>query len=279
MSIVDQLLKGSIDIHVHHGPDPRLERRVDALDAVRQARDAGMRAIVLKSHAYPTTPLAQMASKCVEGIAVFGGICLDHEVGGLNPYALEASARIGAKVVWMPTFASAFDLKQENDSSGITILDDNGRLLPVVMDILEIVKRYNMVLATGHLSSDEVIALVEAASSGGIKKLVATHPLGGKYLYVPLEKHRWLAEKGVCIEHTFNVTMPTRRRDPKTIVEAVRTAGVEHCIISTDFGQDYNPAPAEGMRLAIATLLKSGLNEKEMEILVKVNPARLLDLE
>lgn len=279
MSAADRLLQGSTDIHVHHGPDPKLERRLDALESVRQARDAGMRAIVLKSHSYPTAPLAQMASRCIEGITVIGGICLNREVGGLNPYALEASARIGAKIVWMPTLTSAFDLKNKKESGGITILDENGRLLPVVMDILDIVKKYNMVLGTGHLSSVEVIALVETASGRGISKLVATHPLGGQYVYVPLDKHRWLVEKGVYMEHTFNVTMPTRRRDPKTIVDAVRTVGIEHCIISTDFGQDHNPAPAEGMRLAIATLLKSGLDEKEIETLVKVNPARLLDLD
>ena len=33
MSLADYLLNGSIDMHIHAGPDPRVERRVDALKA------------------------------------------------------------------------------------------------------------------------------------------------------------------------------------------------------------------------------------------------------
>ena len=46
------LMKGSIDIHIHIGPDPLRRRRVTAYEAAIQARDAGMRGIILKSHHY-----------------------------------------------------------------------------------------------------------------------------------------------------------------------------------------------------------------------------------
>ena len=97
MSLIDNLLQGSIDMHIHHGPDARVERRVDALQAALQAQEAGMRAIVLKSHEYPTTPLAYIVSQIVRNIAVLGSIALDLEVGGLNTHALEVSAKLGAK--------------------------------------------------------------------------------------------------------------------------------------------------------------------------------------
>ena len=47
-----------------------------------------------------------MVSKLVPEVNVFGSICLDYEVGGLNSYALEASAKLGARVVWMPTHSA-----------------------------------------------------------------------------------------------------------------------------------------------------------------------------
>ena len=43
-----RLLAGAIDIHVHSYPDSR-PRSLDALDAARQAKAHGMRAIVLKN--------------------------------------------------------------------------------------------------------------------------------------------------------------------------------------------------------------------------------------
>ncbi|MFC2005401.1 DUF6282 family protein [Chloroflexota bacterium] len=282
MSVIDELLQGSIDMHIHHGPDYRIERRVDALQAARQAQEAGMRAIVLKSHAYPTTPVAYTVNQVIQNIAVLGSIALDFEVGGLNTHALEASAKLGAKVVWMPTFSSANDMRKRNlDEEGITIFDSEGKLLPVVAEILDIVKSYQMVLATGHLSVSEAFALVDEASRRGLPKIVITHPLlDWLGAHLSLEEQCQMADKGAFIEHCFAITLPaTMRLDPNKIVEAVRAVGAERCIMSTDLGQAYNPAPAEGMRMMIGTMLKCGLTEKEMELMVKVNPAQLLDLD
>lgn len=46
-----------------------------------QARDMGMRGMVLKSHEYPTHPVAYTASQAVPDITLIGGIALDFEVG------------------------------------------------------------------------------------------------------------------------------------------------------------------------------------------------------
>ena len=280
MSAIEKLLQGSIDMHIHYGPDPTSERRSDALEGARQAQEAGMRAIVLKSHEYPTAPVAYTVSQVVPDITVLGSIALDLEVGGLNPDALKASAKMGAKVVWMPTMTSANDMKKKGLSGGITIVDDDGNLLPVLQELFTIVKEYQMVLATGHIAKAESFALVDAARKAGISKIVVTHPLLEK-LGAPLTitEQQQMAEKGAFIEHCFGITMPMERLDPMRIVEAVRAVGAERCIVSTDLGQAHNPAPAEGMRVAIATLLKCGLSAREVELMVKVNPAKLLGLD
>lgn len=280
MSVVEKLLQGSVDIHIHHAPDPRVERKSDALQVALAAKEAGMRAIVLKSHEYPTVPLAYTVSQMVPDIIIVGGICLNLECGGLNAYALEASAKMGAKVVWMPTFSAANHMRARGlVEEGITILDKKGKLLPVVNDILDIVKSYQMVLATGHISISEAIALVEEATQRGLSKIVLTHPLWMKVKTFTLEEQLWMVGKGVIIEHCFSHTLPLMDGlDPMKIVEAVRTVGVEHCILSTDLGQAFNPTPAQGMRMMIATMLELGLTEKEIEFISKINPAKLLDL-
>ncbi len=150
-----------------------------ALQIALQAKEVGMRGIVLKSHDYPTAPVAHTVNQVVHDNAVLGSISLDLEVGGLNTHALEASAKIGAKVVWMPTFTSANDMREtgRDEKEGITILDAEGKLLPSVKNILDIVKSYRMVLATGHISVAEAFALVDEARRKGLPKVVITHPL------------------------------------------------------------------------------------------------------
>ncbi|MFC1934608.1 DUF6282 family protein [Chloroflexota bacterium] len=246
-------------------------------------KEAGMRAIVLKSHAYPTAPLADIVSQVVPNITVFGSINLDFAVGGLNTHALEASAKLGAKIAWMPTMSSANDHKKTGLAEiGITIFDEEDKLLPVVAEILDIVKEHQMVLATGHISAPEAFALVDEARKKGITKIVTTHPLAeGVGAHLSLGEQQRMAEKGAFIEHCVAVTMPNspERLDPTKIVEAVRTVGAERCIMSTDVGTATNPIPVEAMRVGIALMLKFGLSEREIELLVKVNPAKLLDLD
>ena len=284
---IDQLLRGAIDMHLHHGPDTR-PRRVDALEAAKQAQQAGMRAIVLKSHNYPTVPLAILISQLVPGIKIFGSICLDYEIGGLNLLALETSAKMGARVVWMPTTSALNSRCKMNKlglqlkGEGFSILDSQGRMVPEITDILAVVKQYDMVLASGHLSPPETLSLVEEANKQGIIKIIITHPLDVEFMeQVPdLKELHTLTQMGALAEFSFVGLLPTEfSHSPAQTVEMIKALRPEHCILSTDLGQYSNPPPVEGMRMFIATLLKQGFAEKEIEIMVKVNPARLLDLD
>ena len=280
MSNVDRILEGALDIHVHVAPDPRVERRGSAIEVAQQARDMGMRGMVLKSHDYPTHPVAYTASQVVPEITLIGGIALDVEVGGLNPMAVESTAKIGGRVVWMPTFSARADRQHKGLSGGIYLLDDEGRLLPEVYAILEVVKSYDMVLATGHISTKESMALVSEARNLGIQRVVVTHGTTMSFWTgMTLEDMKTLASMGAFIEHCLHVMMPlTYRLTPRELVDTIMAIGTENCIISSDFGQDYHPMPAEGLRMGIATLLQAGMEEVEVGMLVKDNPSRLMGL-
>ncbi len=280
MSHADRILEGALDIHVHFAPDPRVERRGSAIEIAKQARDMGMRGLVLKSHDYPTHPVAYTVSEVVPGITLIGGIALDVEVGGLNPMAVESTARMGGRVVWMPTYSARADRQYKGLSGGISVLGDDKRLVPEVYAILELIKSHDMVLATGHLSTEESMTLVAEARNLGIQRIVVTHATTMSFLTgMTLEDMKTLAAMGAYIEHCLHVMMPlTYRMTPRELVETITAIGTEHCIISSDFGQDYHPMPAEGMRMGIATLLQAGLEEVEVGMLVKDNPSRLMGL-
>jgi hypothetical protein len=280
VSNADRLVEGAVDIHVHFAPDPKVERRGSAIEIAEQAAKMGMQALVLKSHEYPTQPVAYTVSQIVPDITLIGGIALDYEVGGLNPAAVEATANMGGRVVWMPTYSAQADRQHKGLSGGIFLLDDNGKLLPEVYAILEVVKAYDMVLATGHVSTRECMALVSEAKNLGINRVVVTHGTTSAFWTgMTPEDMKTMAGMGAYVEHCLHVMMPmTYRMPPQDLVEVIRTIGTENCIISTDFGQDFHPMPAEGLRMGIATLLKAGLDEVELGMLVKDNPARLLGL-
>jgi hypothetical protein len=287
MADIDTLLQGSIDMHLHHGPDI-IPRRLDALETARQAQLAGMRAIVLKHHYYPTEPLAIMVNQLVSDVKVLGSICLDYEVGGLNFHALEKSAKLGAKVVWMPTMSSANSrarmraLGLDLEGEGFSILNGKGQLVPQMGRILALVREYELVLASGHLSPAEIFTLVDEACKVGIQRLVITHAsdTGITDQALTLEDQQRLVQMGAFVEHTCVSLLPTESsRDPKERVNQIKAVGAEHCIMSTDLGQAKNPLPVEGMRMFIATMLHHGITPEEIELMVKVNPARLLDLD
>ena len=159
-----ELLRGAIDVHVHAAPDPYAQRRMAADALVARAVEAGMGGLVLKSHEYNTQPLAWLLDRQNESIRVYGGIALDHGVGGLNMEAVSVAMLIGTTMVWMPTFdAQAWrDARpggRHSPAPGITVLDEMGDLRHEVMAILDLIHEHDAVLATGHLSTPEVAVL------------------------------------------------------------------------------------------------------------------------
>jgi hypothetical protein len=229
-----------------------------------------------------------MVNQIVPEVKVFGSICLDYEVGGLNCYALESSAKLGARVVWMPTHSSKTSMLKSSrltgvvvDGNGLSILNAEHKLVPEMGRILSLIKEYDMVLASGHISSLETTVLAEEAMAMGITKFVVTHASTHSFEQsLNLEEQHRLGQMGVFIEYIYVGFLPNESRDdPQNLVKAIRNVGAEHCIISTDLGQYYNPSPAEGMRMFIALLIKNGITEHEIELMVKVNPAKLLGLD
>ena len=277
-----ELVAGAIDMHCHHGPDPHRARSVDAAEAVAEAEALGMAAIVLKSHAYPTGPIAILMQKTVKRLRVFGGICCDHEVGGLNPAAVEVALRTGARVVWMPTFSSVVDRRKLRlPGPGIPVIGERGRLVPAAEEILRLVREHDAVVATGHIELAEQFALVDAAHALGVKVLM-THAL--ETLVGPdhdLADVLALAERGAMIEFTYLTCIPggmAATEEPMTFARAMMAVGPERAVMSTDFGQDKSPHPADGMRLFIEEMLACGVPAAAIDLMARRNPARLLGL-
>src|SRR6266478_6171745 len=147
-----QTLNGVVDIHVHSDPDS-MPRSIDAIDAAKLCRSRGMRALLLKNHYEPTASLAYLVRKEVPGIELFGGIALNRTVGGVNPAAVEHMTRVKGgwgRVVWMPTFDAENQVRFDKANRPYASVSKNGLLLPEVNQVLALIARHKLTMATGH---------------------------------------------------------------------------------------------------------------------------------
>jgi hypothetical protein len=282
---IDQLVLDSTDLHVHCGPDAYTERRVDALQLALQACESGMKHVVIKSHQFCTAPLASMINKIVNEPILVGSLVLNASVGGLNPEAVRAASKEGAKIIWMPTISAKASIEarsgkkehgEKNKFPGISVINKDGILVPKIKEILEIIKAQDLVLATGHLSVPETIAIANESRGRHIKTIL-THPLTkGHGQSFTAEQAMELVKKGAFVEFCFNSCMPPMHMSPLEIVNHIKILGADHCLLTTDFGQSFNPTPTEGFRMMLSQMIRFGLSENELETIVKINPYHLL---
>jgi len=271
-------LSGVIDLHIHTQPDvqPRL---LDDIQAARQAKEAGMKAILIKSHVSLTSDRATIAEHVVGGIKVYGGLTLNQAVGGLNPDAVNAAIQMGARVIWMPTRSARHIYQRAGKEGGLSIFHEDSSIMPAVHIILEQIKQADIMLASGHLSIEETVALVRLAKSKNLQKIVITHPEAA-FIDMPVPVQQELSNPGVYFERCFVDT--TTLMHQTTTVEAIglhiRQVGVESTVLSTDLGQIGNPTPVEGMRAYLNSLMEFGFSKKEITLMASQNPAYLSGL-
>src|SRR5499425_2722408 len=191
-----EAIQGAYDLQVHVAPDV-IARRTDDIDLAKDFLARGLSGFVLKSHYIPTAERAKVVTRAVTGIVAYGAITLNHSVGGLNPVALEIAGRSGNKIVWMPTVDAANEtagrldgpndklpfwakIQREIAAAGITrppmtVLDGEGGINEDTRQCLELIAKYDMILATGHLGRHEIFPLVKEARRLGVKRIVITH--------------------------------------------------------------------------------------------------------
>jgi hypothetical protein len=275
-----QPLRGVVDVHVHCDPDS-MPRAFDALEAARSAREAGFRAIVLKNHFEPTASMAYLARTQAPGLEVFGGIVLNRTVGGINAAAVERMTRVKGgcgRIVWMPTFDAENQVRQSRESRPWVSVSRNGQLLVEVLEVLDVIASHKLVLATGHSSAEECLLLIREARKRGIERILVTHATLDP-IAMSAAQAREAATLGAYVEFVYNALIgPKKEVVLQQYAEAIRAAGPDHCVLSSDLGQAGNPEPAEGLPAFFGGLQAQGFSPAEIDRMAKENPARLLGL-
>ena len=271
----------AIDIHVHSLPDDRA-RSIDALDVAMLARQRGMRGLVLKNHYEPTAAWAFLVRKQIPGIEVFGGIDLNLTVGGINPAAVEHMTKVTGgfgRVVWMPTFDAENQVRYSKENRPFVSVSRNGELLPAVKDVIALVATHGLVLATGHSSAAEGLMLLREGKRQGVRHMVVTHAMNAPVIMTVAQMQE-AAKLGAFVEFVGgSLKDADALARMSRFTDAIRAIGPASCVLSSDLGQAGNPLPPDGFGEFLVALRDKGFSERELAVMAKENPARLLGLD
>lgn len=281
---MENRLEGIIDLHIHSAPDIR-QRKLDDLQLMRAAVERKVQAIVIKSHHVPTVDRATLVNKIKEeqypesDFQMFGGIALNRFVGGINPWAVETALKLGGKIVWMPTNIAENHCKKEGRGDYVVCVE-NGKVVPALNTVFDLIRDHDAVLATGHISPAECFTVTEAARKAGVKKIVITHP-EFHIVGMPLEdQKRIVKDYDVLLECVYAQPIGggVYKNNITGNIEAMKEIGCEHFIVSTDSGQTQNPEWFLSIAEYIDALYDAGFTKQEIDRMTKENPAAMLGI-
>lgn len=273
-----QLIRNSYDLHVHTWPDHDA-RSVSDIELLEDAEKLGMAGVLIKNHYEPTTGRAALAGKLhCGGTKIFGSIALNWPVGGVNPYAVESAARMGAKMVWLPTREAEASIRRSGLGNyrprpALRVTDSEGRPLPELLEVLEVARDYEVPVSTGHISMEESFIACRAGLDLGVR-MVLSHP---EYDHTPVsvsDQQRFV-EMGVLIEKDW-VDIALGMATVESVAGSIRALGARHIYLATDRGQAGGERPAEGMVRFVCGLLRCGIAPDDIVTMIRTNPRSVL---
>lgn len=277
--LTDPALTGAIDLHAHFGPDS-YARQWDAFEVVKLAKERGMRGVVLKNHWTESAGLAWLIRKYgTQGIEVFGSVTLDTPVGGVNPMAVRYMADVEGtwgRIVWMPTHDSEHEVDYNKETRTKAVVSRNGKLIPEVFEVLDLIKERNLTLATGHVTPEEALMIMAEAKKRGITKIIVTHPmLGPQFTDMSLPQMQEAVKLGGAIE----ITAGTLTGQGKArAFDVIKTLGTQNVFVASDSGLVGTPNHPDALAMAAKSLRAAGFSELDLNKMFKQTPARLVGL-
>ncbi len=293
---ISKLLVGAIDMHCHSGPSV-MPRDFNHIDALTEVAEAGFCGMLIKDHYYSATPITELLNQTHGhlGVRLFSGVPTNNATGGFNKHAVDHGIALGAKLVWMPTFAAKnhveADAKRKKDfphtikpllaPDPLTPIDANGQVKDEVKVILDMIAQHDVILSGGHLHIREIFPVFEEAIKRGVKRLLVNHPTF--IIEASHEDIRQLVAMGSYIEHSLCMFIPLKTRSEKFPIEdldaLIKTAGVDRTILASDLGQINNDHPVDGFRSVVGRCIKLGYSDEDIRKMISTNAKALLGWE
>ena len=273
--------KGIIDIHAHASPDPEGRRSIDVFELARLYEDSGLRGFLFMSHFDPSAGIAYLVKKRHPKLEIYGGIVLNRLIGGINPLAVRHFAGMDGhlgKIVYMPTIDCEHEVTQSDPTKPFVRVSSSGRLLPEVLDMLDLIGELGLAMSTGHNSPAEILMLIEEGKSRGVDRILVTNPLYPA-ISMSTEDMKKAADLGAYLEFIYYcVGMPGTEITMEDYAKAIAEIGPSRCILSSCGGQSWMPIHTYAWRELLKGMRDNGIREEDIDLMAKTNPARLLGL-
>jgi Family of unknown function (DUF6282) len=202
-------------------------------------------------------------------------------VGGMNAAAVEHMTQVAGgwgRLVWMSTFDAENQVRYSKETRPFVRVSKDGALLPETDEVIGLIARHQLVLATGHVSPQEGLMLLREGRRQGVRHMVVTHAMQPPVL-MSIDQMREAAKEGAFIEFVAgSLTAPGAAARVDSYADAIRKVGPEFCILSSDLGQKGNALPPDGLGAFIDALGQRGFSVAQLDRMARQNPARLLDL-
>jgi hypothetical protein len=147
----------------------------------------------------------------------------------------------------MPTLDSENYVRFSKQDVPFAAVSRDGQLLPETIEVLKLIAKNKLVLATGHSSAAEDLMLVREGKKQGIAQIIVTHPMDAP-IHMSIPEMQEAARLGAYIELCGNALLPTHPRTGQIpvaeYIKTIRAVGPEHLILSGDFGQTDSRDPA-----------------------------------
>ncbi len=277
------MISGVADLHVHGAPS-LVERHGLDHEVLAAHGTVGVDFAVLKAHEGSTVERAVLAARRDDaaGVEVVGGVVLNSPVGGANPDAVEVAARLGGRVVWMPTVSAPAHIASSSSPElsvhrnlafrQVDVLDGAGALLPAWQDVLDVVAAHDLVLASGHLTCAQALVLFRAAKAAGVTRMLLNHPRM-PFLEWDDAAAPEFARLGVVLELGILPDMLTTGGPPSTTLGEVYPHDM--LAFGGDLGHAHYPTMAEALPGWLADLERS-VGESDTELIMTTVGRRLV---
>ena len=281
-------MKGVCDMHVHTNPDLRL-RAYDDFELADAAIRVGARAIVIKTHLGFTVNRAYLTNQYVKrvygentGFTMYGGVVMNKVIGGINPEAVEKGLKLGAKEIWLPTQSAKNHMQKMNqDLSQCVEVVKDGKIVPELRSVLELIRDHNAVLGTAHIAPEEIFTVVEAARDMGVKNIVVTHPEWWIVGMSHEDQLRLVKDYDVILERCYAQNMGGGKYKSNLAdnLELIKEVGYKNVMVDTDGGQTENPHWELALAEYMQYLVDHGIPEEHVYHMTHTIPAKLLGIE
>ena len=178
----------------------------------------------------------------------------------------------------MPTFDAENQVRFSKENRPFVSVSTGSALLPAVNDVIAVIAKHNLVLATGHSTPDEGLMLLREGRRQGVRQMVVTHAMNEPIL-MSVPQMQAAAKLGAFIEFVgSNIDDQDGPARMDRFADAIRQIGPEFCILSSDLGQMGNPLPAPGFGAFLAAMRARGFSVEDVDRMSRRNPATLLGL-